>query len=98
MIRKLRFHPDVPGDLVSALNYYEQISPKLADRFRENIDQKFDQIVERPESFPTDVEAIRFAKIKRFPYLIFFVVKEKTVLVIAILHGAMNPQAWRTRR
>jgi len=44
-----------------------------------------------PEMFPADIPPIRFAKIERFPYLIFFVEKSDFVSVIAIVHGASDP-------
>lgn len=98
MANKLRFHSAVPEDLVSALDYYESISPGLADRFRESVDQRLADIERNPESFPFDIPPARFTKIERFPYVIFFVVaKAGWVVVLAIVHGASDPNRWRTR-
>ena len=97
MTHELRFHRAASHDLANALDYYDQISSELATRFRNNANKKFDSIVEQPESFPLDVLQIRYAKIKRFPYLIFFIVKPKYVLVLAVVHGASNPETWRIR-
>lgn len=88
---RLRFHTAIPDDLVNALEYYESVSGKLANRFRTSVDKKLDEIAISPESFPFDISPVRFAKIDRFPYLIFFVVKSEFVLIIAILHGASDP-------
>ena len=76
MAHKLIFDPAIPDDLINALDYYEAISPTLANRFRSSVDQKLDDIAERPESFPIDIAPIRFVKIGRFPYLIFFAVQK----------------------
>jgi plasmid stabilization system protein ParE len=82
---------------VNAIDYYEEISPTLANRFRENVNRRLDDIGERPESFPMDISPIRFAKINRFPYLVFFVAKSDFVSVIAIVHGSSEPSKWRNR-
>jgi plasmid stabilization system protein ParE len=87
----------IPDDLAEPLDYYEKISSDLANRFRASVDQRLDDIAERPESFPVDVPPIRFAKIDRFPYLVFFSVKATFVSVIAILHGSSDPSNWRNR-
>ena len=94
---KLRFHHAIPDDLEEALDYYEKISPELANRLRGNIDRRLDDIVERPEWFPMDIPPIRFAKVSCFPYLIFFILKSDLVFVAAIVHGASEPEKWRSR-
>jgi hypothetical protein len=95
---KLIFNPLIPDDLAEALDYYEKISPDLANRFRTSVDRRLDDIAERPESYPVDVPPIRFAKIERFPYLVFFSVKARFVSVIAIVHGSSEPSKWRSRK
>ena len=97
MIRKLIFEPHVPDDLAIALDYYESITVELANRFRQQVDDRLDDIAERPESFPFDIDPIRFAKLERFPYLIFFVVKPNFISILAIVHGSSDPGRWRNR-
>ena len=59
--------------------------------------ERLDEIAERPDSFPLDIPPIRFAKIDRFPYLVFFSVHAHFVSVIAIVHGSREPSNWRER-
>lgn len=98
MAHKLRFHSAISDDLVNALDYYDGISIALGNRFRENVDRRLDDIANDPEMFPVDNPPVRFAKIDRFPYLIFFAVKSEVVRILAIVHGTSNPEKWRTRR
>lgn len=90
---KLRFHSAIPDDLVNALDYYDGISNALGNRFRNSVDRRLDDIANVPEMFPFDIPPVRFAKIDRFPYLIFFVVKSEVVRILAIVHGASNPDS-----
>ncbi|MFM2094385.1 MAG: hypothetical protein RIS70_1509 [Planctomycetota bacterium] len=96
--RRLIFAPQVPDDLVAVVDYYEQISPVLADGFRQHVNDKLDDIANRPESFPLDIEPVRFARVDRFPFLIFFVADQDSVSIIAVLHGASDPARWRKRQ
>jgi len=96
--RRLVFDPHIPDDLAGALDYYEPISSKLANRFRRAVNRRLDDVAERPESFPLDVPPIRFAKIARFPYVFFFVEKPESVSILAIIHGASDPAKWRDRQ
>ena len=97
MAHRLRFHSAVPDDLAEALDCYEEISPRLADSFRQNVDRRFDEIIEHPELFPFDLPPVRFAKVSRFPYLVFFTVRDDIVMVLAVVHGASDPGKWRSR-
>lgn len=97
MVRKLRFHRSVPDDLVNALDYYEAVSQELANRFRNSVDRRLDQIAENPNLFPSDVDDVRFARLDRFPYIIFFRIESDHVRIVAILHGASHPDKWRLR-
>ncbi len=97
MARKLVFNKAIPQDPAHALEYYESISPALADRFRSSVDRKLDQILENPESFPFDETPIRFANLERFPYVIFYTVGARFLSILAILHGSSDPARWRNR-
>ena len=97
MAHKLRFHSAIPDAPLSALDYYDGLSVALGNRFREHVDRRLDEIAHNPEMFPIDVSPVRFAKIDRFPYLIFFAMKSKFVRILAIVHGAADPDKWRTR-
>ena len=98
MAYRLIFDPNIPDDLRRAIDYYEPLSPVLADRFRDQINLRLDDISEHPESFAIDVSPIRFAKIEKFPYIVFFVVSTDFITILAIVHGSSDPSKWRNRR
>ena len=39
----------------------------------------------------------RFAKRRRFPYSLFFVIEDETLLVIACFHASRGPAQWQKR-
>ena len=97
MAHKVVFHSSIPDDLVSALDYYDGISSAVAQRFRAAVSRAISAVRDRPEMFPLDVAPIRFAKVERFPYLVFYTIKGDTVLILAIVHGSRSTDSWRNR-
>ena len=83
MAHKLIFHPSISVDLAGAVGYYEEISIVLANRFRDQVNRRLNEICDHPELFPLDLAPVRFAKIEHFPYIVFFAVNEFTVSILA---------------
>jgi plasmid stabilization system protein ParE len=98
-VAKLRFTRWVPADLVDAIAWYDGISPRLGDRFRLAVDAAFDAIQESPQGFPVAFAdlRIRFYRLRRFPYLVLYRVDESAIVIVAVLHGASDPEKWRRR-
>jgi plasmid stabilization system protein ParE len=85
------------ADLVDAALWYETQKAGLSEDLFTNIGAALDAIQERPESFPIVRRDVRRALVKRFPFAIYFRRSDDHVLVIAILHTARSPRAWRRR-
>lgn len=49
------------------------------------------------EPADVDVEGIRRALLRRFPYAVYFAVEESTVVVLTVLHAHRDPAAWQKR-
>jgi plasmid stabilization system protein ParE len=97
MVDRLRFHPAVSSDLREAIAHYDGISPLLGIRFRKMVDARLDLIESHPEMFPFAFGDVRFALVRRFPYLVLFRQPREAVLVLGVFHRASNPERWRER-
>ena len=97
MADRLRFHPLVASDLSEAIRWYADISVGLGDRFRQMVDARFDDIAAHPERFPRAFGNDRFARLKRFPYLVLFRESTELVFGLGVFHGASDPAKWRRR-
>jgi plasmid stabilization system protein ParE len=42
-------------------------------------------------------EDVRAARLKQFRYIVYFIVLEDRIEVLAVLHGARDPSAWQSR-
>lgn len=97
MVDRLRIHPLVPSDLREAIDWYDNISLSLGNRFREMVDARFDDIARYPDHFGHAFDGIQFARIDRFPYIVLFRDMGDVVHVLGVFHGASDPEKWRQR-
>jgi hypothetical protein len=94
---RLRFHPLVALDLSAAIRWYGDISGGLGNRFRELVDSRFDDIEARPGRFGFAFDDVRFARVRRFPYVILFRETEQKVTILGVFHSASDPEKWQRR-
>jgi hypothetical protein len=92
-----RFHQDFPVDLAAATTYYDEISVRLGDRFRDSIRRMLGVIRERPESFGLVTKRLRVAVVPHFPYVILFRVASGTILFTGLFHAMSDPKHWDDR-
>jgi plasmid stabilization system protein ParE len=52
-----------------------------------------EEVQERPESFPVAYRQARRARLKRFPYAVYFQLRGDTISVIAILHTSQDSES-----
>ncbi len=98
MAKPLRFHPLVADDLVSAGDWYDEISTELGNRFRDWVDASFDAVESRSEAYGMVDPPLRAARVNRFPYLILFEITITTIEVLGVFHTASDPDKWRKRK
>lgn len=93
----LRFHPLVVQDIQKAHDWYEEQATGLGERFYVDVDARFDDIQQQPERFGHAFEEMdfRFAKLRKFPYLIIFRTRAKTIEIVGVFHTASHPDKWR---
>ena len=93
------FHADVANDLNEASRWYERRKPRLGRTFRDAFDETLGRVVDSPLRFTPVEENMRCARLKKFPYGIFYEhVRESVVVVYGVLHHSRDPKLWRSRR
>ena len=89
--------PEADAELKEALARYGSIRPELAQRFAEAVADTIEKVAVAPLQYAVVEKARRRAGVRRFPYGIFFLVKETRIVVIACFHGRRNPRHWQLR-
>ena len=82
---------------MSAHDWYERELPGLGSRFSQELDVQVGRIASHPLRFPLRLKDMRSARLRRFPYSLFFRVTDNEIAVIACFHASRDPMVWRGR-
>ena len=85
------------AELIAAQDWYESEASGLGRRFRVAIDALVERMSVNPKQFPPVFKNVRRALLRRFPYSLFFVIEDETLIVIACFHGSRDPAKWQER-
>lgn len=84
------------AELIEAQEWYEREATGLGRRFRQSIEALIERMSGNPRQFPIVFKNLRRALLRRFPYALFFVAEENTLIVIACFHASRNPSRWQS--
>lgn len=92
---KVSILPEAEDELRDAYKYYKEINIKLATRFLKTTKSTVNDLRKMP-MYQIKFDQIRLRIIHKFPYVIHFMVDEKshTIKIYGIRHGASNPETW----
>ncbi len=91
------FRKEALQDIMDAVFWYEQQNMGLGDEFLIALENE-KQIIERnPYLFEEKSDGIRKAAIKRFPYIAYFIIEEKNIIIYGILHMKRSLKIWEDR-
>jgi|SRR6187402_133678 len=96
---KVKINSDALLDIQEATNWYNNQVPQLGARFQASAKKQVNALKIGALKHTIRYENVRCALIKKFPFLIHFVIDEnnRTVEVFAILHTSRNPKIWEKR-
>jgi plasmid stabilization system protein ParE len=87
----LEFLPAAQEELVQAIEWYEKQRQGLGSRFMVAVEATLEAIKRTPMLFTVVNKNVRRARIKRFPFGIFFEFSEERIVVAAIYHARRDP-------
>jgi len=91
------FLAEAESEIEDAYRWYEIQSPGLGIRFLFSMEAALRRASENPLSYPAVLRRTRKALVRRFPYLVFYVVEEERILVTGVFHGHRHPESWTDR-
>jgi plasmid stabilization system protein ParE len=93
----LIIHPFAESDLKIAADWYYLQKEGLDQRFIEEIEKTIVRIKLNPRQFSFVRKKTRMSIVKRFPYGLYFYVRDAILNVFAVFHFSRNPKVWRKR-
>lgn len=94
---EVHIRPEAEADLEETYKYYTDIRPGLGDDFLHCVDDAISKIRRMPQNYRVTFKEIRRAHIRRFPFGIFYLIRESRIIVLAVLHARRNPDSWKER-
>ncbi len=94
---RLVIQPEAEADLDEAYRWYEKQRSGLGSQFIECVEAVLDRISERPELHAVVYRTVRQTLVRRFPYVVCYVLEGHCVDVVAVFHGQRDPASWKSR-
>ena len=91
------FHPEARLELMSSVDYYENIQTGLGLDFMDEILLAIERILQYPQSSVRLSQNSRRCLINKFPYGIIYQIKKDEIIIIAIAHLNRKPGFWKNR-
>jgi plasmid stabilization system protein ParE len=94
---RLIIRPEAEAELQDAADWYERRVSGLNEKFLAAVDVAVTSIIDNPLQYPVIYKDSRRALVRGFPYQIFFVLAEDVIGIVAVFHGARDPNRWQDR-
>lgn len=94
----ISYSSSAQGDVRVAFRYYKDISESLGKYFLSELKHGEKAILTAPEGFQVRFfDRVRGYPLKKFPFLVLYVVVKKNVYVLAVFNTNLNPELIETR-
>jgi len=80
-----------------AYQWYESQRKGLGEHFLLCVEEALSRVSRNPAIYSVVYKDVRRTLIHRFPFGVFFIAGEKSILVSAVLHARGNPKTWKDR-
>lgn len=91
------FHPDAEGEMADAAAWYERQQKDLGKRFLASVQEAINRISVNPALYPFVDRDVRRCLAKTFPYGVVYQIREKDIVIFAVMHLHRRPDYWKQR-
>jgi toxin ParE1/3/4 len=89
--------PEAAREVQEAFDWYEEKSEGLGLEFLRAADACMAGIQRSPQASPMMYQEVRRSLLRKFPYALFYIVREERVIVLACFHAKRDPLDWMRR-
>ena len=98
MAFRLKFSGRALREIGEAHEWYQAQSPGLGEEFLAAIELQLRRLEQGPLLYVEIVGGVRRALLPRFPFGIFYAIRNDLVHVLAVIHNARDPRRWPRRK
>jgi plasmid stabilization system protein ParE len=93
----LSIRKEAEADIAEAYQYYESCRENLGSDFILCIEESISRIKKNPRQYKIIYKNVHRALVRRFPYGIYYILKDDRIIILGVLHARKNPKHWQTR-
>jgi toxin ParE1/3/4 len=87
--------PDAKADLKEIANWYENCRTGLGRDLVASVSETINKIQNFPEHHEEIVPGFHRKMIRRFPYSVYYQIRERRIEILVICHNHRDPESWR---
>jgi plasmid stabilization system protein ParE len=92
-----RFLPEIEDDAIGGYVWYETKSPGLGEEFLRMFYASVSDISRNPQLYRKVHSEFRRCLLRRFPFAIYFMIKNDQVIITGLFHCARDPRSVGTK-
>ena len=92
-MRALKQHPLLKADLQEAFDFYEAQWPGLGWEFKDDFNTHFRNLPRNALLYAIRFADVRRINLDRFPYGLFYVIRDAEIWLLAVLHASRDIEA-----
>jgi plasmid stabilization system protein ParE len=89
--------PEAAREVQEAFDWYEEKSEGLGLEFLRAADACIAGIKRNPFASPILYQEVRRSLLRKFPYALFYIIREERVILLACFHARRDPIDWMRR-
>ena len=94
----LSIRTEAEQDIKAARDYYESCRKDLGAEYLLCVEAALSNIHRKPLIHRRIHHDVRRLMLHRFPYAVYFLVKESRIVVLAVMHIRREPSRWQSRK
>lgn len=91
---QLHLTEEAKKDYQEAKKWYNEIDSELGEYFESIIEEALNRVIESPVQNQRVSGDTRKAVVNKFPFNLFYLISDETIVVTGILHQRKNPKHW----
>jgi toxin ParE1/3/4 len=97
MTYRVIVRPEAAREVQEAFDWYEGRSEGLGLEFLRAADACLASVRRNPSAFPKVHKGVRRVLMRKFPYALFYLIEEESIVVVACFHARRDPIDWLRR-
>ena len=92
------FHPEVKREIKESFDWYQEQSLGLGHEFTQELKEAIDSVSSLPSAWTKMGQTHRRFVLSRFPYsIIYKIIENREISVVAFMHNQRKPEYWHDR-